>query len=72
MLSEFLKFTDVGILGICLVMLFLKWQEMKDADRADERDDETARLRIEADTEITKVLTELKTIITERIPPKRG
>ena len=72
MLSEFLKFTDVGILGICLVMLFLKWQEMKATERKDERDDETARLRIEADTEITKVLTELKTIITERIPPKRG
>ena len=39
MLSEFLKFTEAGLLGICLVMLFLKWQEMKAADRADEQDD---------------------------------
>lgn len=61
MLTDLLKFADSGLLGVCLVLLFILWQDRK-------MDGREKRLRAEADLELAKAITKLTVIIEERIP----
>ena len=63
MLHEVMKFTDAGLLGVLLIVLFMKWQDMK-------MDHKEKMVRAQADIEQAKAMTRLSTIIEERMPQR--